>query len=57
MLSLRCQVVNYRDYPPQDHTYVYKYNPFTSDIDSVHQYLKTLVGESEGTSSNDRTAR
>lgn len=38
-------MVNYRDYPPQDHTYVYKYNPFTSDIDSVHQYLRTLVGE------------
>ncbi len=38
-------MVNYRDYPPQDNTYVYKFYPFSSDIQSVQQYLRGLTGE------------
>jgi hypothetical protein len=39
-------VVNYRDYPPQDNTYVYKFHPFSSNINDVQYYLRTLTGES-----------
>jgi hypothetical protein len=38
-------VVNYRDHPPQDPTYVYKFHPFTSDVDSVKKYLTGLTGQ------------
>lgn len=38
-------MVNYRDHKPQDNTYVYKFNPFTSDIADVQKYLKGLTGE------------
>jgi hypothetical protein len=38
------QIVNYRDHKPQDNTYVYKFNPFTSDIAAVQNYLKGLTG-------------
>ena len=41
------QVVNYRDYPPQDNTYVYKFHPFSSNINDVQYYLRTLTGESK----------
>lgn len=44
--DLRVAVVNYRDYPPQDHTYVYKFHPFSSNISDVQQYLRTLTGKS-----------
>lgn len=37
-------MVNYRDHKPQDNTYVYKFNPFTSDIADVQKYLKGLTG-------------
>lgn len=43
-LTFDCQVVNYRDHPPQDSTYVYKFHPFTSDIPDVQNYLKGLTG-------------
>lgn len=39
-------MVNYRDYPPQDNTYVYKFHPFSSNINDVQYYLRTLTGES-----------
>lgn len=39
------QVVNYRDHPPQDNTYVTKCNPFSSDIPQVQEYLKGLMGK------------
>jgi hypothetical protein len=39
------QIVNYRDHPPQDNTYVTKFHPFTSDIPEVQNYLKGLHGE------------
>lgn len=38
------QIVNYRDHKPQDQTYVYKFNPFTSNIAEVQEYLKGLTG-------------
>lgn len=38
--------MNYRDYPPQDNTYVYKFHPFSSNINDVQYYLRTLTGES-----------
>jgi hypothetical protein len=38
-------VVNYRDHPPQDNTYVTKTNPFSSDIPKVQEYLRGLMGE------------
>jgi len=38
-------VVNYRDHPPQDHTYVYKTHPFSSDIEQIRNYIKELHGE------------
>ncbi|KAI9634646.1 uncharacterized protein MKK02DRAFT_37526 [Dioszegia hungarica] len=41
--DLRVAVVNYRDHPPQDHSYVYKTHPFSSDIPAVQQYLKGLT--------------
>lgn len=46
MLFAHDKVVNYRDHKPQDNTYVYKFNPFTSDIASVQNYLKGLTGKS-----------
>jgi hypothetical protein len=41
-------LVAFRDHPPQDHTYVTKTNPFTSDIKQVHQVLKTLYASGGG---------
>lgn len=43
-LTFDVQVVNYRDHPPQDSTYVCKFHPFTSDIPDVQNYLKGLTG-------------
>lgn len=49
MLTLApAQVVNYRDHKPQDNTYVYKFNPFTSNIAEVQEYLKGLTGRCAG---------
>ncbi|KJE01846.1 hypothetical protein I311_04483 [Cryptococcus gattii NT-10] len=46
--DLRVAVVNYRDHPPQDSTYVYKFHPFTSDIPDVQNYLKGLTASGGG---------
>ncbi|WVW85094.1 hypothetical protein I302_107131 [Kwoniella bestiolae CBS 10118] len=46
--DVKVAVVNYRDHPPQDSTYVYKYHPFTSDIPKVHEYLKGLTASGGG---------
>lgn len=43
--DLIIQVVNYRDHPPQDNTYVTKCNPFSSDIPQIQEYLKGLMGK------------
>jgi hypothetical protein len=40
------QVISYRDYPPQDNTYVYKFHSFSSNITEVQYYLRTLSGQS-----------
>ncbi|ODN74193.1 hypothetical protein L202_07641 [Cryptococcus amylolentus CBS 6039] len=42
--DLRVAVVNYRDHPPQDSTYIYKFHPFTSDIPELQTYIKGLTG-------------
>ncbi|BEI86274.1 hypothetical protein CcaverHIS002_0605610 [Cutaneotrichosporon cavernicola] len=46
--DLRVAIVNYRDHKPQDNTYVYKFNPFTSDIAVVQNYLKGLTAAGGG---------
>ena len=46
--DLRVGLVAFRDHPPQDHTYVTKTNPFTSDIKQVHQVLTTLYASGGG---------
>jgi Mg-chelatase subunit ChlD len=46
--DLRVAIVNYRDHKPQDNTYVYKFNPFTSDIAAVQNYLKGLTAAGGG---------
>ncbi|ORX37059.1 hypothetical protein BD324DRAFT_624638 [Kockovaella imperatae] len=46
--DLRIAVVNYRDHPPQDATYVYKFNPFTADVSSVQDYLRGLTAGGGG---------
>ncbi|WRT66726.1 uncharacterized protein IL334_003689 [Kwoniella shivajii] len=46
--DVRVAIVNYRDHPPQDSTYVYKFNPFTSDIPKVQEYLKGLTASGGG---------
>ncbi|WVR06663.1 hypothetical protein IAU60_003695 [Kwoniella sp. DSM 27419] len=46
--DVRVAVVNYRDHPPQDNTYVYKCHPFTSNIPEVHDYLKGLTASGGG---------
>ncbi|OCF56943.1 hypothetical protein L486_05799 [Kwoniella mangroviensis CBS 10435] len=46
--DLQVAVVNYRDHPPQDSTYVYKFHPFTSDIPKVQDYLKGLTASGGG---------
>lgn len=43
-LVLTIQIVNYRDHKPQDNTYVYKFHPFSSDINELQEYLKGLTG-------------
>ncbi|WWC88306.1 uncharacterized protein L201_003214 [Kwoniella dendrophila CBS 6074] len=46
--DVRVGIVNYRDHPPQDNTYVYKTHPFTSDIPKVQEYLKGLTASGGG---------
>ncbi|WWC71098.1 uncharacterized protein I206_105051 [Kwoniella pini CBS 10737] len=46
--DVKVAVVNYRDHPPQDSTYVYRHHPFTSDIPKVHEYLKGLTASGGG---------
>ena len=46
--DLRVGLVAFRDHPPQDHTYVTRTNPFTSDIKQVHQVLTTLFASGGG---------
>ncbi|EIW67625.1 hypothetical protein TREMEDRAFT_64216 [Tremella mesenterica DSM 1558] len=46
--DLRVAVVNYRDHPPQDSSYVYQFHPFTSDIPSVQRYIRGLTASGGG---------
>ncbi|OCF37322.1 hypothetical protein I317_06507 [Kwoniella heveanensis CBS 569] len=46
--DVRVAIVNYRDHPPQDSTYVYKFHPFTSNIPEVQEYLKGLTASGGG---------
>ncbi|KAG8693405.1 hypothetical protein FRC08_009130 [Ceratobasidium sp. 394] len=46
--DLRVGLIAFRDHPPQDHTYVTKNFGFTSDIDQVHENLKTLYASGGG---------
>ncbi|WWD18808.1 hypothetical protein CI109_103263 [Kwoniella shandongensis] len=46
--DVRVAIVNYRDHPPQDSTYVYKFHPFTSNIPDVQNYLKGLTASGGG---------
>ncbi|KAF8580113.1 elongation factor-2 kinase [Ramaria rubella] len=46
--DLRVGLVAFRDHPPQDHTYVTRTTPFTSDIKKVHEVLKTLYASGGG---------
>lgn len=45
---MRVGLVAYRDHPPQDHTWVYKTFPFTSDSSQVHDHLLTLYATGGG---------
>lgn len=46
--DLRVGLVAYRDHPPQDHSYVTKTFPFTSDISNVHRDLASLYASGGG---------
>ncbi|KAK8858916.1 hypothetical protein IAR55_003147 [Kwoniella newhampshirensis] len=46
--DVRVAIVNYRDHPPQDSTYVTKSHPFTSNIPEVQTYLKGLTASGGG---------
>ncbi|KAF8610423.1 hypothetical protein BDV93DRAFT_601434 [Ceratobasidium sp. AG-I] len=46
--DLRVGLIAFRDHPPQDHTYVTKNFGFTSDIERVHENLKTLYASGGG---------
>ncbi|GJJ13271.1 hypothetical protein Clacol_007522 [Clathrus columnatus] len=46
--DLRIGLVAFRDHPPQDHTYVTKTTPFTSDIKQVHRTLESLYASGGG---------
>lgn len=38
----------FRDHPPQDHTYVTKTTPFTSDIKHIERVLESLYASGGG---------
>lgn len=46
--DLRIGLVAFRDHPPQDHTYVTKTTPFTSDIKQIQRTLETLYASGGG---------
>lgn len=46
--DLRIGLVAFRDHPPQDHTYVTKTAPFTSDIKQVQRTLESLYASGGG---------
>ncbi|WVQ84234.1 hypothetical protein IAT38_006386 [Cryptococcus sp. DSM 104549] len=46
--DLRVAIVNYRDHPPQDNSYVTKHIHFTSNIPEVQEYLKGLSASGGG---------
>ncbi|CAE6540339.1 unnamed protein product [Rhizoctonia solani] len=46
--DLRVGLIAFRDHPPQDHTYVTKNFGFTSNINQVHENLKTLYASGGG---------
>ncbi|KAF8527452.1 hypothetical protein BU17DRAFT_39336 [Hysterangium stoloniferum] len=46
--DLRVGLVAFRDHPPQDHTYVTKTTPFTSDIKKVESVLEGLYASGGG---------
>lgn len=53
---LRIALVAYRDHPPQDHTWLLKTFPFTSDVSSVRENLKSLYASGGGDGPEASTA-
>ncbi|GAA5875200.1 hypothetical protein JCM16303_005043 [Sporobolomyces ruberrimus] len=46
--SLRVGLIAYRDYPPQDNSYITKSFPFQSSVQTVKEHLKTLYASGGG---------
>lgn len=46
--GLKVGLIAYRDYPPQDQTYITKEFPFTEDINEMHKNLSELTAEGGG---------
>ena len=46
--ALRIALIAYRDHPPQDHTWLKKTFPFTSDVGTVKENLKSLYASGGG---------
>lgn len=46
-ITLRFAVVSYRDHPPQDHTYVTKFQDFSDEHDTV-KYINSLTANGGG---------
>ncbi|GAA5952589.1 hypothetical protein JCM3765_002215 [Sporobolomyces pararoseus] len=46
--SLRVGLIAYRDYPPQDNSYITKSFPFDSSVQNVKEHLKTLYASGGG---------
>ena len=41
-IKLRLGVVDYRDHPPQENSYVYKVRPFTADLEEARKQINSL---------------
>jgi hypothetical protein len=54
--QLRVGLVAFRDYPPQDSTFVTKNFGFTSNIEAMRQNLRTLVASGGGDGPEAQTA-
>jgi hypothetical protein len=47
-LDLRVGIVQYRDHPPQDNTFVFQVNPFTADLSDVQAAIDQLTPSGGG---------
>ena len=45
---MRVGLIAFRDHPPQDHTFITKVHPFTSDISQVRRDLSALYATGGG---------